>query len=288
MIVNYFAVELYICMIAQSKIYDLLFTALRVSGLAYFGDSVPAAQMQEALMILNAIRAEYSINLRAELKFDQVFTAQSNMQYIPMGSLAYIGDYSGATLPTVGIASGATATQDSKSYEYDGANWNISTTGIALRPSTIREVVLMNNASVGNNNFRLPIYTYEEFRELMVQNVFGVPTKAFLDTEYPTQNLFLYPGITAGWTIRVLGKRYMTDYENVTDQYIDPPEYWQMLYLDLAMRLLTMYGQDIPQGLVISYNGAAKNIKANAVIRGMKRSQNDIQSKQPFNFLAGM
>ena len=274
-------------MIAQSKVYDLLFTALRVAGVAYFGDSVPAAQMQEALMILNAIRAEYSLNLRAELKFDQTFTAVANMQYVPMGSLLYVGDYTGQPYP-VQIVNGATITDGGKSYTYNGTAWVLSTEGIAVRPSSISEIVLMNNASVGNNNFNLPIYTYEEFRKLMVQNVFGVPQQAFLDTEYPTQNLYLYPGLTPGWTIRVLGKRYMTDYENVTDPYIDPPEYWQMLYLDVALRLLGMYGQDIPNGLVAQYNSVSKHIKAQLFKRNMKRTVNDFQSKVPFNFLGGV
>lgn len=249
-------------MLQTTIVYDLIFKALRVAGVAYFGDSLDPAQSNEALMILNAIRAEYSINLRANLKYDQTYTAVANTQFVTLGT-----DYSIPSAPVAGM--------------------------IPIRPSTIDQIVVINGSigspSASNNNFVIPIYTYEEYRAKVVQNVFAVPLGAYIDTEYPLRNIYLYPGLTAGWSIRVEGRRYFTDYESIEDPYIDPPEYFQMLYLELATRLLTMYGQDIPAGLITQLNGVSKAIKAKNFKAGMQRSKNDLnRNGTGINFLAGV
>lgn len=244
-------------MINTLTVYDVIFAALRAAGVAYFNDSIPAAQTREALLLLNAIRAEYSINNRATLKYDKTYTATENKQFITLGT-----DYTDPLIPILG--------------------------DIPLRPSSIDQIVLMNTISNGNNNFKLTIKSYEEYRTKIVQNVFAVPDTAYLDTEYPIQNVYFYPGLSEGWSVRIQGKRYFTDYENIGDPYIDPPEYFQMLYLELASRLLSLYGQDIPQGLIIQLNGVSKHIKARGLLAGMKRTTNDFSGGTPFNFLGGI
>lgn len=244
-------------MISSLTVYDLLFTALRVAGIAYFNDSPKANQMREAMMLLNAIRAEYSINNRAVLKYDMTYTVTEDKQFITLGT-----DYTDPLNPVVG--------------------------DIAIRPSSIDQIVIMNTIANGNNNFVLPIKTYEEYRSKIVQNVFAIPDSAYLDQEYPLQNVYFYPGLSAGWAVRVQGRRYFTDYENVTDPYIDPPEYFQMLYLELATRLLGMYGQDVPQGLIIQLSGCSKHIKARGLMNNMKRTKNDFCTGTPFNFFGGV
>lgn len=244
-------------MISTLIVYDLIFSALRTAGVAYFNDSIPGAQTREALMLLNAIRAEYAINNRANLKYDQTYTATTNKQFITLGT-----DYSDPINPVAG--------------------------DIAIRPSSIDQIVLMNMSSNGNNNFPLVIKSYEEYRAHTVQNVYAVPDSAYIDTEFPLQNVYFYPGLSEGWAVRIQGRRYFTDYENIADPYVDPPEYFQMLYLELATRLLGMYGQDVPQGLVIQLNGVSKHIKARGLLNGMKRTRNDFTGGTEFNFFGGI
>jgi len=244
-------------MLSTLTVYDLLFSALRAAGVAYFNDSIPPNQAGEALMLLNAIRAEYSINNRANLKFDQTYSATTNKQFITLGT-----DNTDPLNPIAG--------------------------DIPIRPSSIDQIILMNSLANGNNNFLLTLKTYEEYRSKIVQNVFAIPDSAYLDSEYPLQNVYFYPGLSQGWAVRVQGRRYFTDYENVTDPYIDPPEYFQMLYLELATRLLGMYGQDVPQGLIIQLSGCSKHIKARGLMNGMHRTRNDFSGGSPFNFFGGV
>lgn len=246
-------------MITSLTAYDLIYKALRIAGIAALGDAVEGPVSDEAMMLLNTIRAEYSLNSRGLLKFDQTYTATGNKQFITLGTdinNAIIGD-------------------------------------IPVRPSKIDQVIIINGTLGGtnasNNNFILPIYSYEEYRAKIVQNIFAVPQAAYIDNEYPVQNIYLLPGLTSGWSIRVMGTRYFTDYENVTDPYIDPPEYFQMLVFDLAKRLLMMYGQDVPQGLIIMSNDCSKHIKNHNFKLKMHRTKNDLMNPgSPFNFLAGI
>ena len=244
-------------MINQLTVYDLIFTALRAAGVAYFGDSIKPAQSREALMLLNAIRAEYSINNRAELKYDQVFTAPVDRQFVTLGT-----DYSDPLNPAVG--------------------------DFPVRPSKITQVVIINGTQPAANNYQIPLFTYEEYRRKTVQNVFAIPQGAYIDTEFPIQNMYFYPGLSSGWSVRVEGRRYLTDYEYITDPYIDPPEYFQMLYLELATRLLGLYGQDVPQGMIIQLSGVSKHIKAQTIANSMKRTRNDFKGNGSFNLFSGM
>lgn len=210
-------------MISNATAYDIILRATRASGLVGLGDTIDPLVSQEALFLLNAMRAEWSLNVKNYRKYDQLYTATSNKQSITLGPL---GD-------------------------------------ITLRPNDITSVtVIVGDPSAQSNNFPLPIFPRTQYFENTVQKVYALPTAAYIDNEAPLLNVFFYPGLAAGYSVRVQGTSYMTDYESVSDPFMDPPEWFNPQYLNLALRLCTMYNAAAPSGLVEQAHGALKHIKA--------------------------
>lgn len=242
-------------MIQTATAYDIIHKALRIVGVVGLGDPVDPLVSQEALLVLNGLRAEWSLNVRNYKKYDQTYYATTNKQFITLG--------------TNGLVPG----------------------DIAIRPNTVTDVILINgNAGlnvIANNNYKLDIKPYELYREQMVQNIFAMPQTAYLDYEYPLMNIYLYPGLSTGWSLRVIGNSYMTDYENIGDQLVDPPEFFDALYLGLAQKLAPMYGADLPVGVTIQAASAIKHIKHHLYNLRAKPLQNQMAGGTGFNFYAG-
>lgn len=238
-------------MLATSKVYDLVKLALRECGVVSLGDNINPAVAQEALFILNTIRAEWSLNTRNNVNFDATFTAPENRTHITLG---LTGD-------------------------------------IPLRPAKITQVVVISSPGDGAGvNIRVPIEPYENYRALTIQNVFAIPNKCYIDTNAPLQNIWFYPGLSTGWTVRVEGNKYMTEYENLSDTFMDPLEYYSALYLTLALKLAPKYGVDLGEGTIKAANSAIKGIEANNFHARMKPMSNLIsgQSGSGINFWSGL
>lgn len=242
-------------MISTLTAYDIVHKALRVTGVVGLGDSVDPLVSQEALMLLNALRAEWSLNVKNYAKYDQTYTATGNKQFITLGTSA------------LGVPG-----------------------DIATRPNDITDIVIINGTpGSANNNFPIEIRPYTDYRNLVVQNIFAVPQIAYIDNEYPLQNIYLYPGLSSGWSIRVMGNRYMTEYENIGDRFIDPPEYFDALYLNLALRLAPLYGAQLNDGVVQQAAGALKHIKHHMLMTRMGIMANGLRNQGTgINFMSGL
>ena len=241
-------------MISNLTAYDIISKALRVVGVVGLGDPINALVAQEALMILNGIRKEWSLNVKNWSKYDKTYAATVNKQFITLGTNGLIpGD-------------------------------------IATRPNTITDVILINGMAPAssNNNFKLALKPYEAYRELVVQNINAMPDTAYLDYEYPLMNVYFNPGLSAGWSVRVMGNSYMEDYENIGDQFMDPTEYFDALYLALATRLAPLHGFSLPPDTVIQASSAIKHIKHHLAQLRRRKMPNQISSQGTgFNFYAG-
>lgn len=191
-------------MIAQSTVNDLVFQALRTANIVSLKDPVPDSIFEEALLILNAIRAGLGLNTKNYVIYDQTTTiatapGQPNIVLGPGGD-------------------------------------------ITTRPASVTQVVITLGGIPGGVNIAIPIKPYELYRTQPVTQVFSVPQECYIDTSYPGQNIWFFPGIALGYSVRVQGTAYMTDYENISDVYMDPPEYWEPLSNLLATRLAPKYG----------------------------------------------
>lgn len=240
-------------MISNARVYDLIYLACREIGIVSLGDTVDSSITQEALLILNGLRAENSIAQKNYKIYDETYAVPAQTLNVTLGTAG----------PTVG--------------------------NFPTRPNRITQVVIMSGVPGPSINYPLEILPYEEYRALALTNVYGVPQRCYLDTSYPIQNLWFYPGLSSGWSVRVMGTSYMSEYENVGEQYIDPPEYFSALYLELALRLATKYGVDASQSTIIQARGAMKSVKANLFMMRAKKMPNNLKTPEgSFNIYAGM
>jgi len=241
-------------MISSLTCYDIIHKALRVTGVVGLGDAVDPLVSQEALMLLNGLRAEWSLNVKNYKKYEQTYTATGNEQFITLGMNGLVpGD-------------------------------------IPVRPNDITNITIINGTpNAANNNWALPIFPYADYRNITVQNIYAVPQAAYIDNEYPLMNIYLYPGMSSGWSIRVIGSSYMTDYENISDPFIDPPEYFTALYLGLALKLAPLYGSQLSEGVVQQAASAIKHIKHHMLITRLGVLPNNLNGHSgAINFMSGM
>jgi hypothetical protein len=242
-------------MIASKTVYDLLFSSLRRVGIVALGDTVDDDVIQEALLELNALRAEWSINTRNYKQYDEVYTATENKQFVTLGTSDIIaGDF-------------------------------------PVRPNSIDQVTIISGQPGAGINYPVTIFAYEMYSQLAIQNIFSIPTNAYVDSNFPLQRIYLYPGITAGYSIRVQGLSYMTEYEQPSDSFLDPQEYWSPLDLVLTLRLAVKYGMVLPEGVVIQANSALKHIESKLFGMRLKPARNNTRSGRNgtgFSFFAGV
>lgn len=239
-------------MISSLTAYDILVNALEYNGAISFGESIDPSMAKTSLQMLNALRAEWSGKYINYKKYDKTYTSSANTQFISLGSSTTVSG------------------------------------DILERPAYIDEVAVI----MGTVNYQIPVKSYEEYRQLTIQNIYALPTAAYIDTEYPIQNVYLYPGLATGYSVRIMGRGYLPEYENVSDPYIDPPEMFQCLALALALKVAPKFGTD-PNSMtnvMQMLNSALKPLKANNFKNGMHRAKNDLfgNSNGGFNILAGI
>jgi len=152
---------------------------------------------------------------------------------------------------------------------------------IPSRPAKIEQVTAIIG---GLTNILLPLQPLEQYRSLPYVAVYSVPKAVYLETGFPLTKLWFYPGIQAGYSVRVTGLAYPTDYENITDTVADPPEYVDYYISALAVRMAPMLGKPA-DGLIQRAHSAKKKIKAAGF---SNRAQQLSPRGVGFSFLAGL
>ena len=226
--------------------------ALREIGPISLGDTIQDDMAQESLLDLNVIRAEYGITTKTYKPYDYTCSPLTQKTNITLGTSAGIpGD-------------------------------------IPVRPSNVRRVVLIMGQPDISPNIDLDILTFDQYRTIPLTNIFSVPRSCYIDMDFPYQHIWLYPGISSGYSIRVVGDSYMQEYETLQDPYIDPPEYFGLFYLSLAARLAAKYGQDVPAACLAQINSITAHINARGLLNRLTPMANSFGQGGPgFNFLAG-
>lgn len=237
-------------MLSNLTAYDLLHNALQICGVIAYGESIDPHIVKTGLQMLNAIRAEWSGKYINYKKYDKTYTTSANTSVVTLGS-------------------------------------SLTESGNILeRPAQIDEVIV----TFGTNNYKIPVKSYEEYRQLTITDIFSLPAAAYIDTEYPIQNVYLFPGLAVGYSIRIMGLSYLTEYELIVDPYIDPPEMFQCLIYALALKLAPMFGTD-PNTMINEQqklSSSLKPLKTHNFRTRMQRAKNDLNGASGgFNFLAG-
>lgn len=238
-------------MLATKTAYDLVRLALREIGVVALGDTIADDVAQEALLVLNSIRAEYSLTARNNDVYDETFYP---------------------TLPVMNISLGT-----------DG----VTPGDIATRPAKVTQVVLYTGPS--GVAMTLPIKPYEQFRQTSLQTLVAVPNCAYVDTEYPYRHIWFYPGLQPSWGVRIMGLSYMSEYESLQDPFVDPPEYFSVMYLSLALRMAPKYGVDLPDGVLAQVKSALKAARNQVFGARLKTAANGLKTTgSSINFFGGL
>lgn len=239
-------------MLATRTAYDLVRLALREIGVVSLGDTIADDVAQEALLVLNSIRAEYSLTTRTNTVFDETFYPSGPVMNITMG--------------TDGVTPG----------------------DIATRPAKVTQVTLYTGPTGVART--LPIKPYEQFRQQAMQTLVAVPEYAYIDTEYPYRHIWFYPGLQPAWGVRVMGFAYMAEYESLQDPLVDPPEYFSIMYLSLALRMAPKYGVDLPDGVLAQVKSALKVARNQVFAARLKTGANGLKtpSGSSVNFFSGL
>jgi hypothetical protein len=151
---------------------------------------------------------------------------------------------------------------------------------VAERPAIIQQVSVI----YGQNNWVRPVLTYDEYRQLTFVATYTLPSAFYLKEGYPTMSLYSYPGIAAGYSVRVIGKGYMPDYATTSDAILDPPEYYQACVAVLALRMAQVLGFPIDT-LLGAVGAATKNIKTKMAAESVPHEHD---GRQTFNLFAGI
>ena len=131
-------------MLSNLTAYDLLYNALQLCGVIAYGESIDPAIAKTGLQMLNAIRAEWSGKYINYKKYDKTYTTSANTPVVTLGSSLTVSG------------------------------------NILERPAQIDEVIV----TFGTNNYKIPVKSYEEYRQLTITNIFSLPAAAYIDTEY--------------------------------------------------------------------------------------------------------
>jgi hypothetical protein len=232
---------------------DVLTQALQSVGAVSFGEAIEPAVYQSSLLQLNSLLSKWSNNYMNYNTFDNTIMVKTNTAVINMG-LAINGEL---PVPTSG--------------------------DILERPATIDQVDII----MGTLTFQVPIKSYSEYTNLPIKNVVSIPQACYFIEGMPFNQLWFFPMVPAGYSIRVVGKSYFDFYQSIADLVVLPPEYIEALIYNLALHLSPMFGQNPSEGLITMANSAMKHIKQRNVINNIPRLKNDFSNAGSFNFWAG-
>ena len=234
-------------------VFEVLQQALQLIGAVSFGESIEPAVTQSALLQLNAMLRKWSNSYVNYTTYDKTITLSANQSVITMGS-AVNGEFATSAIGD-----------------------------ISERPASIEQVDII----MGTLTFPVKIKSYAEYTKLPIKNVVTIPNTAYYKESMPFDELWFFPMVPSGYSVKVIGKSYLPQYSSISDLVVMPPEYVDALISNLALKIIPMFGQNPSEGLIIMANSALKHIKYKNVANTIPRSINDFGSGSGHNFWGG-
>lgn len=166
----------------------------------------------------------------------------------------------------IGIYFSTSSPTNRGAYKYTG--------DFPIRPASIYQLTVQ----MGQINIPISIRAMAEYRQIPLTTVSVIPQAAFIESSYPIQNIYFYPGIASGYGVSILGHAYPREYERIDDNYIDAPELFKPMALYLACDLAPSFGQETSQSMLANAHSAVKHIKNSNFIENIVTENNDIFS----------
>jgi hypothetical protein len=179
----------------------------------------------------------------------------------------------------------STSAKSSITLGTDTSNILVPVSGdIAQRPATISNV----NYITGGLTYPLSIKTHEEYSQLSLKTVFGIPDTAYVEYGYPYITIYFYPFPSQIGTIQIIGKDYMVPEQIMLNDYVEiPREYNAALVSLLALRIAPYFGVTAGPDLIAQAASDSKHIRTMNFTRAITTNTSDWDNNNGTNNILG-
>ncbi len=101
----------------------------------------------------------------------------------------------------------------------------------------------------------------EDYNRIGLKNLISFPQYAFLDTQYPTSYLYVWPLPSNAYRINITVMEQIESFQTPSDIITLPPEYQAALMWNLAIECCTMYGLEPSNSLVAKALDSLRTIR---------------------------
>ena len=229
---------------------DLITLALKDIGVLGVGQSALAEDMNDAFVSLNGMLSIW--NRKRYMVYHLVNTAIAS---------------TGAQSYSVGV----------------GGDFSIP------RPSGIMTAMAGIQTGTVPTDYPLAILTSrEDYNRIPSKAIGSFPQYAYYDAAYPLGRVYFWPVPATGYTLTITTPEVLTAFSSLIDAMNLPPEYFEAIRYNLAIRLASAYSIDPSASTIALAKDALQTIRnANAQIPQMEMPSG-IPQRGRFNIYSGM
>ena len=236
----------------MSTVADIVLPALQDVGMNAFGLPPGAYEVTTAIEHLNRMLAGWSTTWCNMFPYNEVAPASGDGSSLTLGT--------DSQTSTAGDFPERPASISAAFVEYSGLQWEIG------------------------------VHAYEDYRAIRFPGVAAIPRAAYHLRGFPFDTLYLFPKLMPGYSLRVVGRKYLPHtFETITDYVPMPPEYIEAARWNLSLRLATAFRMPLAEGAEKAANSSLKHIKATNVALRKRPQTSEMSPNQPgsWNYLSG-
>lgn len=145
---------------------------------------------------------------------------------------------------------GISYNEERQSFSLTGAtSYTIGTGGDfnTERPDDISSAYV----TIGGTDYPLTQINSEEYSEIPIKSIGGIPDSFYYQQNTPLGRIFLYPIGVSGYTLTLVTSKQDTPFTDLTTDYSLPEGYEEMLVYNLAVRLAPEYEKPVSQDIMM-------------------------------------
>lgn len=135
---------------------------------------------------------------------------------------------------------------------------------IAARPVQVTDATYITCNAV---DYPIRLITQDEYNDLPLKTIQGVPTFLYVDTSMPNVTLKLFPVPSQDVTLHLVSQNTLTEFPDLTTDVAFPPGYEKALSYSLAQEIAPEFGVQLdPQVVKTAYTARKKIKRINTVV----------------------
>ncbi len=136
---------------------------------------------------------------------------------------------------------------------------------MSARPSLIEAAFVrqLNNAAPNQVDYPLiPIPSRENYNQIAIKQLAAFPQFFYYDAAYPLGIIYPYPVPNNQYALHITTRAIFSQFTNLTQDIVLPPEYEQALVYNLSGLLATSYDKDVPAAVSAIARASKSAIRA--------------------------